>query len=53
MKVNFAENSFYTAISCLGGVFAKKIPVEIRKISRAERRGKFSLKTGIVRKYSP
>jgi hypothetical protein len=29
----------------------RKIPVERRKISRAERRGKFSLKTGIFRKY--
>ena len=41
----------YTDISCLGGVFAKKIPVERWKISRAEWRGKFSLKTGIFRKY--
>ena len=31
--------------------YLRKIPVERRKISRAERRGKFSLKTGIFRKY--
>ena len=33
------------------GYLRKKIPVERRKIYRAERRGKFSLKTGIFRKY--
>ena len=33
------------------GNLVRKIPVERRKISRAERRGKFSLKTGIFRKY--
>jgi hypothetical protein len=31
----------------------RKIPVERRTISRAERRGEFSLKTGIFRKYPP
>jgi hypothetical protein len=31
--------------------YLRKIPVERRKISRAERRGKCSLKTGIFRKY--
>ena len=31
--------------------YLRKIPVERRKISRAERRGKFNLKTGIFRKY--
>jgi hypothetical protein len=31
--------------------YLRKIPVERRKISRAERRGKFGLKTGIYRKY--
>ena len=31
--------------------YLRKIPVERRKISRAEWRGKFSLKTGIFRKY--
>jgi hypothetical protein len=31
--------------------YLQKIPVERRKVSRAERRGKFSLKTGIFRKY--
>ena len=31
----------------------EKIPVEKRKISRAVRQVKFSLKTGIFRKYSP
>ena len=31
--------------------YLRKIPVEKRKISRAEWRGKFSLKTGIFRKY--
>ena len=31
--------------------YFRKIPVERRTISRAERRGKFSLKTGIFRKY--
>ena len=30
----------------------RKIPVERRNISRAEMRGKFSLKTGIFRKYA-
>ena len=35
---------------CLGGVFAKNTS-ERRKISRAEWRGKFSLKTGIFPKY--
>ena len=29
----------------------RKIPVERRKISQAEWRGKFNLKTGILRKY--
>jgi len=40
----------YTDISCLGG-YLRKIQVERRKTSRAEGRGKFSLKTGIFRKY--
>ena len=40
----------YTDISCLGGVFAKNTSRET-KIFRAEWRGKFSLKTGIFRKY--
>jgi hypothetical protein len=31
--------------------YLRKIPVERRKISRVDRRGKFSLKTGIFRKY--
>jgi hypothetical protein len=31
--------------------YLRKIPVERRTISRAERRLKFSLKTGIFRKY--
>ena len=31
--------------------YLRKIPVERRKVSRAEWRGKFSLKTGIFRKY--
>jgi hypothetical protein len=31
--------------------YLRKIPVERRTISRAEWRGKFSLKTGIFRKY--
>ena len=31
--------------------YLRKIPVERWKISRAELRGKFSLKTGIFRKY--
>ena len=31
--------------------YLRKIPVERRKISRAERQGKFGLKTGIFRKY--
>ena len=31
--------------------YLRKIPVSGRKISRAERRRKFSLKTGIFRKY--
>ena len=31
----------------------RKIPVERRKIIRAEWRGKFNLKTGIFRKYPP
>jgi hypothetical protein len=31
--------------------YLRKIPVERRKISRAEWRRKFSLKTGIFRKY--
>ena len=31
--------------------YLRKIPVERRKISRAEWRGKFSLKTGIFHKY--
>jgi hypothetical protein len=31
--------------------YLRKIPVERRKIFRAEWRGKFSLKTGIFRKY--
>ena len=43
-------NRFYTDISCLGGVFAKNTSRETN-ISRAEWRGKFSLKTGIFRKY--
>ena len=30
-----------------GNLVSRKIPVERRKISRAEWRGKFSLKTGI------
>jgi hypothetical protein len=32
--------------------YLRKIPVERRKISRAEWRVKFSLNTGIFRKYS-
>ena len=32
--------------------YLRKIPVERRTISRAEWRGKFSLKTGFFRKYS-
>ena len=31
--------------------YLRKIPVERRKMFRAEWRGKFSLKTGIFRKY--
>jgi hypothetical protein len=31
--------------------YLRKIPVERRKISRVEWRGKYSLKTGIFRKY--
>jgi hypothetical protein len=41
---------FYTYTSCLGGVFAKNTSLKMN-ISRAERRGKFSLKAGISRKY--
>ena len=36
-----------------GRGICEKIPVERRKISRAEWRGKFSLKTGIFRNYPP
>jgi hypothetical protein len=31
--------------------YLRKIPVERRQISRAERRVKFSLNTGVFRKY--
>jgi hypothetical protein len=40
----------YTDISCFGGVFAKNTSWETKNFP-AERRKKFSLKTGIFRKY--
>ena len=43
------KSDFYTDHVWEG--YLRKIPVERRKISRAKWRGKFSLKTGIFRKY--
>jgi hypothetical protein len=45
-RSHYALDVFYTYISCLGGVFAKNTSLEIKFPSP-----KFSLKTGIFRKY--
>ena len=48
----FLEEHFtYEQIYCDWEGYLRKIPVERRNISLAEWRGKFSLKTGIFRKY--
>ena len=46
---NFKKNVYRYIM--FGRDICEKIPVERRKISRAEWRGQFSLKTGIFRKY--
>ena len=48
---NTFENEYYIQIYHVWKGYLRKIPVERRKISRAEWQGKYSLKTGILRKY--
>jgi hypothetical protein len=45
------SNIYFEQIYHVWEGYLRKIPVERWKISRAEWRGKFSLKTGIFRKY--
>ena len=48
---NLDKGKVHRVLHQLWEGYLRKIPVERRKISRAERRGKFNLKTGIFRKY--
>ena len=47
-RFELISSDFYTDISCLGGVFVKNTRGETKNFPR---QGKFSLKTGIFRKY--
>jgi hypothetical protein len=49
--VNFIDFAPIEQIYHVWEVYLRKIPVERRKISQAEWRGKLNLKTGILRKY--